>query len=125
MKSREDESMVEAFTTIYSELEVLGHNPKLHILDNECPRAVQNFQKMWNTMRQNVEAHHHNVNAAKPAVKSTKYHLISHVDTVDVNWPIQLWSEMLPQIQETLHMVRTSRDNNKLTAYEEIKSAFD
>lgn len=35
--------MVEAFTSIYSKLEAAGHTPKLHVLDNECSRAVQKF----------------------------------------------------------------------------------
>ena len=64
MKSREDASMVEAFTRIYIDLEAIGHKPKLHVLDNECSRSVQNFLKIKDTTRQNVEAHHHNDNAA-------------------------------------------------------------
>ena len=43
MKSREDASMVEAFTSIYTNLEVIGHKPKLPVLGNEVSRAVQNF----------------------------------------------------------------------------------
>ena len=51
MKSREDASMVEAFTSIYADLEAIGHKPKLHVLDNECSRAVQNFLKIKDTAR--------------------------------------------------------------------------
>ena len=54
MKSREDASMVEAFTSIYTELKTAGHNPKLHILDNKCSRAVQKFLIKKGTARQNV-----------------------------------------------------------------------
>ena len=43
MESREDASMVEAFTSIYTKLEEAGHKPKLHVLNNECSRDVQNF----------------------------------------------------------------------------------
>ena len=35
MKSREDASMVEAFTSVYTKLETAGHKPKLHVIDNE------------------------------------------------------------------------------------------
>ena len=38
MKSREDASMVEAFTRVYTELETAGHKPKIHVLENECSR---------------------------------------------------------------------------------------
>ena len=62
--------------------------------------------------RQNVEAHHHNANAAEPAVKTTKYHIISHTVTMDSSCPIQLWREMNPHIPDMLHMLHTSRNNN-------------
>ena len=67
--------MVKAFTSVYTELETAGHKPKLHILDNECSRAVQNFLIKKGTARQNVEA------AAEPAVKTEKYHIIAHIAT--------------------------------------------
>ena len=98
MKSREDASMIEAFTSIYTELEAIGHKPKLH------------------TARQNVEEHHHNANAAELAVKTAKYHIISHIATMNASCPIQLWSEIIPQMQDTLNMLRTSRNNDNLTA---------
>ena len=125
MKSREDTSMVEAFTSIYSELEEAGHKPKIHILDNKWSRAVQNFLIKKGTERQKLEAHNHNVNAAEPAVKTAKLHIIAHVSMLDHQCPIQLWSKMLPKIQDTLNMLHTSRNNNKLTAHEELNGKFD
>ena len=64
IKSREDASMVEAFTSVYNELETAGYKPKLHVLYNECSRAVQKFLIKKGTARQNVEAHNHIINAA-------------------------------------------------------------
>ena len=125
MKSREDASMVEAFTSIYTELEASGHKPKLHVFNNEFSRLVQNFLIKKGTARQNVEAHNHKVNVAEPAVKTVKYHIIAHVSTLDHQCPIQLWSNMLPQMQDTLNMLCTSCNNNKLTAYEELNVKFD
>ena len=40
MKSQKDEDMVETFTEIYGELTAKGHQPALHVLDNECSKAV-------------------------------------------------------------------------------------
>ena len=95
MKSREDASMVKAFTSIYTKLETAGHKPKLHVLDNECSRAVQKILNNKGTARQNVEAHNHRVNAAEPAVNTAKYHIIAHIATLDHQCPIQFWSKML------------------------------
>ena len=40
MKSRKDEDMVATFKDIYDELKAKGHEPSLHVLDNECSKAV-------------------------------------------------------------------------------------
>ena len=40
MKSRKDEDMVATFNIIYDELKARGHKPALHVLDNECSKAV-------------------------------------------------------------------------------------
>ena len=126
MKSREDASMVESFTSIYTKLETAGHKPKLHVLDNECSCAVETNLRRKGTARQNVEAHsHRNINAAEPAVKTAKYHIIAHIAMLDHQCPIQLWSKMLQQMQYTLNMLRTSRNNNNIAAYEELNGKFD
>ena len=72
-----------------------------------------------------MEAHNHRVNAAEPAAKTEKYQIIAHIATLDHQCPIQLWSKLLPQMQYTLNMLRISRNNNKLTAYEELNGKFD
>ena len=43
MKSRHDEQMVEAFKSCYDELNAKGHHPTLHVLGNECSRAVRDY----------------------------------------------------------------------------------
>ena len=83
MKSREDESMIGAFKEVYNKLEGLGHNPKLHILDNECSKCIQNFLEKKGTKRHNVAPYNHRVNATEPAVKTAKYHRIVALTTLD------------------------------------------
>ena len=98
MKNGEDESMIAAYKEVYAKLEKLGHTPKLHILDNEWSRCIQNFLEEKGTKRHHVAPHNHHVNAAKPAVKTAKYHLIAALATLDWICPIQLWSKMVKQI---------------------------
>ena len=40
LKSQADESMLEAFNDVYEELASKGFKPKLHIMDNQCSKAV-------------------------------------------------------------------------------------
>ena len=125
MKSRKDGIMIAAFTRIYSNLEEIGHKPTLHVLNNECSRSVHIFFKSKDTTRQHVEDHHHNANAAKIDVKPAKYHIISHSATLNKDCPVQLWREKLPQIQDTLNMLRKSRKDGTKTVYEELHGAFN
>ena len=54
-----------------------------------------------------------------------KYHLIAALATLDWGCPIQLWSKMLKQVQDTLNMFRTSRNDTTKTAYQELEGEFD
>ena len=102
MKSRKDASMIAAFEEVYKKLEGMGHKPQLHVLDNKCSQCIQRFLKKQGTKRHHVAPHNHHVNAAKPAVKTAKYHLIAALATLDWSCPIQTWSKMLEQIQDAL-----------------------
>ncbi|KAL7538190.1 hypothetical protein ACHAXR_008359, partial [Thalassiosira sp. AJA248-18] len=125
MPSRTDASMIAAFTDVYDYLEARKCKPKLHVLDNECSKAVRNYVTSKDTKIQLVEPHNHRVNAAEPAVKTVKAHFKSALATLDKNCPLQLWDKFLPQVQDTLNMLRTSRRNAKISAYEEMEGAFD
>ena len=66
------------------------------MLDNECSKAVKNFIRNNDTDIQLVEPHNHRVNAAETTIKSTKYHMIAGLQTVDPDCPLQLWSKFMP-----------------------------
>ena len=71
------------------------------------------YIKSEKTDIQLVEPHNHRVNAAETAIKSGKYQSIAHFATLDPECPIQLWCKFSPQIEITLNILRTSRQNNK------------
>ena len=85
MRSRNDESMVETFKSVYKFLQKHNCSPKLHVLNNECSKAVQNFVQNENTSIQLVKPRNHRVNAAETAIKAAKYHIIAGLQTVDSN----------------------------------------
>ena len=117
--------MISAYEQVYNTLEGLGHKPELHILDNKCSKCIQNFLEKKRTRRHHVAPHNHRVNAAEPAVKTAKYHLIAALVTLDWSCSIQLWSKMIKQIQDTLNMFRTSRLDATKTACQETAGVFD
>ena len=90
MKGMYDLDMIAVFKEIYEELELRNCKPKLHVLDNQCSKAVKSYIKKENVNIQLIEPYNHRVNAAEPAVKTAKYHIIADLGTVNVNCPLQL-----------------------------------
>ena len=125
MRSRNDESMVDTFKSVYKFLQKHDCSPKLHVLDNECSKAVQNFVQKEDTSIQLVEPRNHRVNAAETAIKAAKYHIIAGLQTVDPDCPLQLWSKFTRQMQDTLNLLRTAREDPNKSAYEALQGPFD
>ena len=90
MATRCDATTIDTSKDRYEYLKVWNLAPKLHILDNECSKSVQKYVKSEKVAIQLVEPHNHRVNAAEPAVKAIKYHIIAALATVDRGFPIQL-----------------------------------
>ena len=98
MKGRTDKDMVEVFQDIYGYLRKQDLTPALHVMDNECSKAIKTFIQKEKVDIQLVEPHNHRVNAAEPAVKAAKYHTIAGLTTVDINCPLRLWCKFVAQI---------------------------
>ena len=111
MKDRENKSMIDAYEEVYTKLEAHRQWPKLHILDKECSKCIQNCLEDKGTWRHHVAPHAHRVSAAKPVAKTAKYHLIAALATLDWGCLVQLWSNMLKQVQDTLNIFRISRND--------------
>ena len=72
MKGRTYKDMVAVFLDIYDYLRERNLTPALHVMDNECSKAIKNFIKKENVDIQLVEPHNRRVNAAELAVKAVK-----------------------------------------------------
>ena len=106
-------------------MESLEHKSKLHIRVNKYSRCIQNFLKKKGTRWHHIAPHNHRINAAEPVIKTSKYHLIMALATLDCSCALQLWSKMMEQIQDTLNMFRTSRNDTTETAFQELEGDFD
>ena len=83
MKDRKNKNMITAYKEVYSKCEARGHTPKVHVLDNECSKCTQNYLESKGTRCHHVAPHNNRVNAAEPAVKLAKYHLIAALAALD------------------------------------------
>ena len=125
IKNRSDASMVEAYQDVYKYLEDRGFKPQFNVTDNKCSKAIKDFLKQQQATIQIVEPDNHRVNAAERAIQTFKNHFIAGLSTVDKNFPMQLWDQLLPQAQDTLNLLRMSRTNNKLSAYAVLEGHFN
>ena len=67
-----------------------------------------------------VEPHNHRVNAVKHTIQMFKDHFISALATTDSEFPLQLWDKLTSQVENTLNLMRASRINPNILAYEAI-----
>ena len=90
MKSRSNESFVEAYREMYQELKAKGSKPKLNVTDNTCSKAIQKYITSQNLHYLLVEPNNHRANAAKRAIQTFKNHFISGLFSVGIRFPLQL-----------------------------------
>ena len=83
MKDRKNKSVITAYEEVCTKCEAGGHKPKLYVLDNECSKCIQNYLESKGTRCHHVAPHDNRVNAAEPAVKLAKYHLIAALAALD------------------------------------------
>ena len=111
-------------TTHY--LDERGCKPKVNVMDNECSKAVeQHITGQGIDIELCPPRNHRGNGPGERAIRTYKDHLISMLATVDPECPIQLWDEFLEQATDTLNLLRTSRRNAKISAYEELNGEFD
>ena len=72
-----------------------------------------------------VEPHNHRVNAAERAIQTFKDAFIAALATTDVDFPLQLWDKLAPQVQDTLNLLRESRATPGISAYEALNGPYD
>jgi hypothetical protein len=84
-------------------------------MDNQANKHIKKFLTDNDCQLQIVEPHNHQINAAKRAIQTFKAAFIAALATTDIDFPLQLWDWLTPQVQNTLNMLRALRiDPTKL-----------
>ena len=120
LKNRTGPCILGGTTKIYDKLRKQGLTPKIHIMDNEVSEDLQKYFEDSDIQFQLVPPHMHQRNAAERAVRTFKNHFISAICTVDPLLQFYLWDRLLPQVTTTLNMLRQSRLNPGIPAYEQV-----
>ncbi len=102
-----------------------GFKPKLNVMDNQATKHIKKFLNKNKCKLQLVGPHNHRVNAAEHAIQTFKDAFITALTTTGSNFPLQLWDRLTPQVQDMLNMMRTSRINPAILAYEALNRPYN
>ncbi len=97
----------------------------MNVMDNQATKYIKKFLTKKKCDLQVVELHNHHVNAAERAIQTFKDAFIAALATTDHNFPLQLWDNLAPQVQDTLNLLRASRINPNISAYEALNGPYN
>ena len=117
--------ILHAYKVVHARLVAAGLRPKLQRLDNEASAILKDFMAEEGVDYQLVPPGSHRRNAAERAIRTFKNHFIAGLASVDKDFPLHLWDQLVPQAEATLNMLRGSRINPKLSAYAQLNGHFD
>ena len=102
-----------------------GHQPNLHILDNEASYSLKQGLIKNKIKYQLVLPHLHISNASKHAIQTFKAYFITCLWSGYPKYPSKEWDSFMPQATLTLNLLHKYRFNPKLSAYVALHGMFD
>ncbi len=94
-------------------------------MDNQATKHIKQFLSDNNCKLQLVEPHNHRVNVAERAIQTFKDVFIAALATTNVDFPLQLWDKLTPQVQTCLNHMQRSRIDPSKSAYETLYGPYD
>ena len=126
MKNREASSYIEAHIILQEFYRSLRLQPTIVRLDNESSDKLEQYLRENNLEIQFVPPNNHRANKAERAIRDFKNHFIASLSTTNENFPMNLWDELLPQIEITINLLRPFGPDKSISAYHGINGkVFD
>jgi hypothetical protein len=94
-------------------------------MDNQATKHIKAFLTEQQCQLQLVELHNHQLNAAERAIQTFKNVFIAALAITDSDFSLQLWDKITPQVQKTLNIMRVSRINQTISAYEQLNGPYN
>ena len=96
LKSREKEKLLRAYQEVYTFCKNRGFKPRLHKMDNETSKDVEDFIAIQNTQHQYTPPDCHRTNPAERALQTYKSCVKSMMASLPPTSPITYWCRLLP-----------------------------
>ena len=102
-----------------------GQNVDLQILDNEASAEYKTLMtETWKVDYQLVPPDNHRHNAAEREIRTFKAYFLSILAGIAYDFPRNLWDILLPQTEMTLNLLRQSKTNPDISAWEAFNGVF-
>jgi hypothetical protein len=125
LKTRSDVDQLKAYEANLTRARQ-GTALNIHWMDNEASIAVKRLlTEQFQLEYQLVPPHTHRHNAAERAIHTFKNHFIAGLCSANTDFPIRLWDQLIPQAEITINLMRASRANPTISAYEAVFGPFD
>jgi hypothetical protein len=125
IKNFTDKCILSAYKKQFELLKSKGHKIRLNVMDNQASRVIKEYLTLQPCENLLVKLNNHKLNAAKRAIQTFKAHFISALAMTDSKCPLQLWDCLTPQVKNTLNMLRPSRLDPTMSAYEALRGPYD
>lgn len=116
IKSRETQHITGAWKDTNDMFIKQGHQPTVHILDNECSRELKLSFKEEAITFQLLPPYVHRRNSAERAIQTWKGHFLSGLATSNPKFPVHQWDRLINQSNITLNLLRSSRIHAHLSS---------
>ncbi|EED89749.1 predicted protein [Thalassiosira pseudonana CCMP1335] len=124
IKSRHRTELLKAYDDVYKYLCIRGYRPKLHRLDNETSKDVEDFIAEQNAKHQYTPPDIHRTNIAERMIRTWKNHMCAVRAGTPKTYRLSNWCKDLEQVDMTLNMMRPCTQNPNLSAYEAMEGMF-
>jgi hypothetical protein len=94
-------------------------------MDDQVTKHIKQFLTKEECKLQLVELHNHRVNAAKWAIQTFKDAFIAALVTTNRDFLLQLWDKLMPQVINTLNMLRASHVGPTKSTYKILNSPYN
>ena len=98
LRSRKKEELLRAYKEVYSFCKKRGFEPRLHKMDNETSKDVEDFIAIQNTQQQYTPPNSHRTNPAERALQTYKSCVKSTMASLPPSFPIAYWCRLLPRL---------------------------
>jgi hypothetical protein len=119
------QSILDAYKKNFEFLVSKGYTPKINVMDNQAMKAIKTYLTPQQCCLKLVKPSNHRINAAERAIQTFKKRFPGALGTTNVDFPIQLWDKLAPQVQDSINLLRRSRIDPTKSAYKLLEGPYD